>query len=52
MGIGIIITDRGTTHTGTVVIMDPDIMDIGSKGILYWVDAAANCIILHTECSQ
>jgi len=52
MGIGIIITDRGTTLTGTVVIMDPDIMDIGTKGILYWVDAAANCIILHTECSQ
>jgi len=31
MGIGIIIMDRGTILTGTVVIMDPDITDIGSK---------------------
>ena len=35
MGIGILITDRGTTPaTGTVVIMDPDIMvtmDVGGK---------------------
>lgn len=31
IGIGIILTDRDTILTGTVVIMDPDIMDIGSK---------------------
>jgi len=35
MGIGILITDRGTIlATGTVVIMDPDIMvttDVGGK---------------------
>ena len=35
MGIGILIMDRGTTPaTGTVVIMDPDIMvtmDVGGK---------------------
>jgi hypothetical protein len=35
MGIGILITDRGTIPaTGTVVIMDPDIMvttDVGGK---------------------
>lgn len=30
-GLGIIITDRGTILTGTVVIMGPDIMDIDSR---------------------